>query len=55
MAKPKKNKRLPKDVMALTNDDVMRRVFGKRQADKLKEVAHENDSDEPEKPSPVNT
>lgn len=48
MAKPKKNKRLPKDVRALTDDEVMRRVFGKRGADKLKEKAHEKDRPEPE-------
>lgn len=50
MAKPKRKKRLPKDVRKLTGDDVMRRIFGKRGADKLKEVAHENDPKEPEKP-----
>ena len=50
MATPKKNKRLPKDVKGLTDDEVMLRVFGKRAADKLKEVAHENDPKEPEKP-----
>ena len=55
MAKPKKNKRLPKDVTTLTSDEVIQRVFGKRQADKLKKLAHENDSEEPETPSPIDT
>ncbi len=51
MAKPrKKNKRLPKDVRNLTSDEVMRRVFGKVQADKFKKIAHEKDSKEVEKP-----
>lgn len=50
MAKPKKNKRLPKDVKNLTTDEVMRRVFGKRQADKFKKLAHVRDPKEPEKP-----
>ena len=50
MATPKKNKRLPKDVKDLTGDEVMRRVFGKREADKLKEMAHEEDLKEPENP-----
>lgn len=50
MTKPKKNKRLPKDVRALTSDEVMHRVFGKRAADKLKKEAHENDPKEPQKP-----
>ena len=49
MAKPKK-KRLPKDVKALTSDEAMRRIFGKRAADKLKKEAHENDPKEPENP-----
>ena len=50
MTNPKKNKRLPKDVKALTDDEVMRRVFGKRQADKFKKLAHEKDPKEAEKP-----
>jgi len=50
MAKPKRKKRLPKDVRKLTGDDVMRRVFGKRAADQLKKKAHENDLEKPEKP-----
>ncbi len=50
MAKPKKNKRLPKDVKGLTSDEAMRRIFGKRAADKWKKVAHEKDPKEPEKP-----
>jgi len=50
MMKSKKNKRLPKDVKALTDDEVMQRVFGKRQADKFKKLAHEKDPKEPEKP-----
>lgn len=50
MAKLKRNKRLPKDVKDLTGDEVMRRVFGKREADKLKEKAHEEDIKKPENP-----
>ncbi len=50
MPKPKKNKRLPKDVKTLTSDEVMQRVFGKRAADKLKKEAHENDPEKPENP-----
>ncbi len=50
MAKPKRNKRLPKDVKDLTSDEVIRRVFGKREADKLKEVAHKEDLKKPENP-----
>ncbi len=51
MAKPKKKKkRLPKDVTNLTSDEVMRRVFGKVQADKFKKVAHEKDREKAKKP-----
>lgn len=50
MATPKKNKRLPKDVKGLTGDEAMRRIFGKRAADKLKKAAHEKDRKEAEKP-----
>ena len=39
-----KNK-LPKDVSKLTSDEVMEKVFSKRVAKKLKEVAHEHDTD----------
>ena len=49
MAKPKRNKRLPKDVKAMTTDETMRRIFGKKAADRLKEKAHENDAEKPEK------
>ena len=45
-----KKKRLPKKVEELTDDEVMRKVFGKREADKLKQEAHENDLEKPEKP-----
>lgn len=50
MTKPEKKKRLPKAVEKLTSDEVVRRIFGKREAEKLKKVAHEKDPKDPEKP-----
>jgi len=47
--KPKRQKKLPKDVRKLTTEETADRLFGRVAAKKLRKAAHETDSKKREK------